>query len=163
MSECALEECHATVAGRRAKYCSIRHQRLAAKRRWAARRRARQHDNERPYNRTLWARTLRQDPCAYCGSRGGSIDHIDGLGPDSPPNLTGACVRCNSAKGKASLLGFLLARRLGDEVQSLEAQRSAALGVGGYNPLRSAENAALWAPSDRSLPIHQPSGPDACP
>lgn len=41
-------------------------------------------------------------------------------------------------------------------------QEPAALGEGG-NPLRVVENAALWAPSDRSLPIHQPSGPDACP
>ena len=61
-----------------------------------------------------WRRTLRRDPCAYCGGRGGDVDHITAQahgGPDNWHNLTGACRRCNSAKGRERLLHLLVAQR----------------------------------------------------
>lgn len=56
---------------------------------------------------------LRADPCVYCGSTGGTVDHIvsvfDG-GNDSVDNLAGACRSCNSSKRNKSLLDFMLWR-----------------------------------------------------
>jgi 5-methylcytosine-specific restriction endonuclease McrA len=60
-----------------------------------------------------YAEMVRADPCCYCGGAGGQADHIEPLadgGPHHPDNLTGACIRCNSAKGDRSLLAFLLYR-----------------------------------------------------
>jgi 5-methylcytosine-specific restriction endonuclease McrA len=54
---------------------------------------------------------LRHDPCSYCGSDGGTIDHIEALhfgGETRWSNLTGACRRCNTSKGTGGLLSFLL-------------------------------------------------------
>lgn len=50
-----------------------------------------------------WARVLRRDPCAYCGARGGTVDHIvpgHAAEWDVPENLTGACQSCNGTKGR---------------------------------------------------------------
>jgi len=63
--------------------------------------------------RPRWERTLRGDPCAYCGGPGGTLDHIEPTaegGANRMANLTGACDRCNQAKGTTSLLAFLLER-----------------------------------------------------
>lgn len=67
-----------------------------------------------------WAKVLRLDPCAYCGARSGSVDHLTAqpLGKfgdsslDVPENMVGACLSCNGAKGNArSPLFMLLAVR----------------------------------------------------
>jgi HNH endonuclease len=58
-----------------------------------------------------YRRALRDDPCAYCGGQGGSIDHIDpqaGGGADAWGNMAGACKRCNSTKAALPLLVALL-------------------------------------------------------
>lgn len=60
-----------------------------------------------------YAEFVRQDPCCYCGSRGGEADHVQPLangGAHDPENLTGACKSCNSSKGDMALLTFLLYR-----------------------------------------------------
>lgn len=58
-------------------------------------------------------RILLDDPCAYCGGPGGSLDHIvplsDGGGGEWE-NLAGVCRSCNSRKHTRSLLTFLLVR-----------------------------------------------------
>jgi hypothetical protein len=57
---------------------------------------------------------LRADPCAYCGARGGEIDHIDavsGGGGHVWHNMTSACRSCNAVKHDASLLTALLRQR----------------------------------------------------
>lgn len=80
-------------------------------------------------HREAWARTLRSDPCAYCGRQGvslgcaftpsGTLDHIE---PQARPsrhlggthswlNYTGACASCNTGKADGDLLGYMLARR----------------------------------------------------
>jgi DNA-binding transcriptional regulator YiaG len=54
---------------------------------------------------------LRADPCAYCGGAADTVDHIEprsGGGPNGWANLTAACRRCNSRKGKRPLLLALL-------------------------------------------------------
>lgn len=51
------------------------------------------------------------DPCAYCGSAGGTVDHItplSGGGNSDWLNLTGACGTCNRRKGTKPLLDYLL-------------------------------------------------------
>lgn len=58
---------------------------------------------------------LRVDPCAYCGGRGGVLDHIDprargGGDRVQDDNLTGACPGCNTAKGATPLLLHLAHR-----------------------------------------------------
>lgn len=63
---------------------------------------------------------LKNDPCSYCGAPGPShIDHIVPVskgGPNTPDNLTAACVSCNSSKHDRSLLEFLLySRRLAEQ------------------------------------------------
>jgi hypothetical protein len=58
-----------------------------------------------------WADVLRQDLCAYCGERGGTVDHIhpkSRKGKDVVENLTGACNLCNVRKGRKQLLRFLV-------------------------------------------------------
>ena len=53
---------------------------------------------------------LRRDPCSYCGTAAGVVDHIVPLyqqGLHGWENLTAACRRCNSSKGTKSLLAFL--------------------------------------------------------
>lgn len=63
--------------------------------------------------RFKWARTLRLDPCVYCGCPFSStIDHIVARykgGPKSVfDNGTSACRYCNERKATDSLLMFLL-------------------------------------------------------
>lgn len=56
---------------------------------------------------------LLNDPCAYCGGAGGTIDHIVPIsrgGDSAPENLTGACRSCNISKSNKSLLGYLVWR-----------------------------------------------------
>lgn len=56
-------------------------------------------------------RALREDPCSYCGGKGGTVDHIipQSLGGiDGRENMTGACENCNTRKDSIDLLGFLL-------------------------------------------------------
>ncbi len=57
-----------------------------------------------------YAEIILLDPCAYCGERGGEIDHItpvsDG-GSGDRDNLTPACRRHNAAKNDQRLLTFL--------------------------------------------------------
>lgn len=53
---------------------------------------------------------LRGDPCSYCGSDGGVVDHIEPLfhGGDADwTNLTAACRRCNTSKHTDGLLRFM--------------------------------------------------------
>lgn len=56
---------------------------------------------------------LLADPCCYCGSPGGEVDHIvpviDG-GSGDWDNLTAACRSCNGRKWQRELLPFLLER-----------------------------------------------------
>jgi hypothetical protein len=62
--------------------------------------------------RDKWAynRTLRKDPCAYCGNACQALDHIDPRlhgGQDDWVNRTAACRTCNSLKGSLTLLEAL--------------------------------------------------------
>jgi hypothetical protein len=63
--------------------------------------------------RPLWLDIIRQDPCAYCGQPGESLDHVvpQSGGGGGGLNLTHACYACNRTKGAQSLLGYLVARR----------------------------------------------------
>ncbi len=57
---------------------------------------------------------LLRDPCAYCGCRSTSIDHIQPQsrgGTHSWANLTAACHHCNQSKSARPLLTHLLRRR----------------------------------------------------
>jgi 5-methylcytosine-specific restriction endonuclease McrA len=59
---------------------------------------------------TAYIAILRRDPCAYCGSRGGVVDHIDPIskgGLNHWTNLTAACQACNSSKHTKPLLAVL--------------------------------------------------------
>lgn len=59
-----------------------------------------------------YVKLIRKDVCSYCGSIGGTIDHIVPLsaGGDSDwDNLAAACRSCNSRKNTKPLLEFLLA------------------------------------------------------
>lgn len=63
------------------------------------------------YDVTAYKRSLRADPCAYCGADAEALDHIepkDNGGEDGWANRTAACRRCNSYKGTKSLLEALL-------------------------------------------------------
>lgn len=55
-----------------------------------------------------WADVLLRDPCSYCGGPATTLDHIVPGGDNDHTNLTPACARCNSSKGKRSLLMALL-------------------------------------------------------
>lgn len=68
----------------------------------------------------IYSEIVRRDPCAYCGERGGVVDHIVSLstgGANRWDNLTGACLRCNSSKRSKDLVGFLHARMAPVEAQ----------------------------------------------
>lgn len=80
--------------------------------------RARMHLSKSRRNReeqtVAYAALLKGDPCSYCGSSGGSIDHITPIrrcGETNWTNLTAACGPCNSSKNARPLLQFLLARQ----------------------------------------------------
>ena len=124
-----------------AKYCGRACQRKAERQRWRERnpqehaRRARAK-SQRSAARAASLRanayrtSLTNDPCAYCGSPGGSLDHIDAKdrgGSDADDNLTGACHDCNSRKWTTPLLRFLLVQRIEEELQPLEVERVRAL------------------------------------
>ena len=67
---------------------------------------------------------LKKDPCAYCGEKGGTIDHIypknprrklkgglkTGFNPFHWTNYTGCCERCNTQKSNQHLFEFLIMR-----------------------------------------------------
>lgn len=58
-----------------------------------------------------FAAIIINDPCAYCGESGGTVDHIQAVaagGDGDWLNLTGACASCNSRKRAMPLLHFLL-------------------------------------------------------
>lgn len=60
---------------------------------------------------TKLRRTIRRDPCAYCGGPAEALDHIEPKqsgGSDSLENRTAACRSCNSLKGTQPLLLSLL-------------------------------------------------------
>lgn len=60
-----------------------------------------------------YGEVLIDDPCSYCGGRGGEIDHVVPLksgGTHAIDNLTAACPRCNRSKGARGLLPCLLLR-----------------------------------------------------
>lgn len=62
----------------------------------------------------MTARTMRADPCAYCLSAGGTVDHIEPRvkgGTSDRRNLTGCCPECNGLKGDTPMLLFLLKYR----------------------------------------------------
>lgn len=66
---------------------------------------------------------LRLDPCVYCGAPFAAVDHLrprDKGGPNRYDNVVPACSFCNSSKGRASLMGFLLARQYEDVRQAAE-------------------------------------------
>jgi hypothetical protein len=57
-----------------------------------------------------YRRALRCDPCAYCGSTSGAVDHVDPRmhgGNDDWTNHTAACRNCNSLKGTLPLLSAM--------------------------------------------------------
>ena len=63
-----------------------------------------------------WKKVLHEDPCSYCGDAGGEMDHIlprVRRGATSWQNVTGACRRCNVAKGSQKLMQFLVGQRPG--------------------------------------------------
>jgi len=59
----------------------------------------------------MTASGIRADPCAYCLSAGGTIDHIEPRahgGTSDRRNVTSACPTCNRMKGDTPLLLFLV-------------------------------------------------------
>ena len=57
-----------------------------------------------------YAEIVERDPCSYCGSPGGTVDHIHPIskgGLHDASNLTAACHSCNSKKWTRPLLLFL--------------------------------------------------------
>lgn len=66
---------------------------------------------------------LRRDPCAYCGERGGWLDHIHARargGADDFSNLAGTCRGCNARKADRALLRHLLARSIRADLEVLK-------------------------------------------
>lgn len=58
-----------------------------------------------------YAEIIEHDPCAYCGDKAGTIDHIEPVvrgGSNSWTNLAAACKSCNSRKAARPLLIALL-------------------------------------------------------
>lgn len=95
----------------------------AHRQRWATW--ARKHRERKGWRYGGFAYVLAEDPCAYCGAVGGTIDHIQPVsrgGANSETNFTGACSSCNSAKGNLSLLGFLLRRELLPQIDKLSTE-----------------------------------------
>lgn len=67
----------------------------------------------------LSSHTSPNDPCSYCSTYGGMIDHIiyDAHGWQ---NLTSTCKACNTAKQQRSLLRHLLAVQLRHDRQAAD-------------------------------------------
>lgn len=62
-----------------------------------------------------WRRVLMNDRCVYCGGEPTGLDHIAAKsmgGSDGWLNRAPACESCDAEKGTATLVRFLLARRL---------------------------------------------------
>lgn len=76
--------------------------------------RARRAQVSNPSEETIsYAKSLRNDPCSYCGAPSEHLDHIVPLskgGDHDWTNLTAACASCNLSKGTDSLLHFMLRR-----------------------------------------------------
>ena len=99
------ERANALARERHRKYRAANAVRRAAAQRARTAKVAAATDNDLEYM-TL----LRGDPCAYCGSTAGTVDHIVPLHKGGTPdwgNLTAACRSCNSSKNATSLLVFL--------------------------------------------------------
>lgn len=68
---------------------------------------------------------IRNDPCVYCGEPSSELDHIDARangGHNYWTNLAPICSRCNAQKQARSVLNFLLAKPLLDQVCDLKAE-----------------------------------------
>lgn len=69
---------------------------------------------------TKWITIIANDPCAYCGDKGGSVDHVvpqslskitlQGFSIHHWTNLVGVCQKCNSMKDAKTIVGFLAAK-----------------------------------------------------
>lgn len=63
------------------------------------------------WHNDVWVAILRRDPCTYCGLPSDSVEHVDPRGSRSPiVNGVGACRSCNSERGSAPLLVYLMWR-----------------------------------------------------
>lgn len=63
-----------------------------------------------------WRPVLLSDPCAYCGKRSSTIDHVRPRasgGRNGWRNEVGACLDCNGQKADTPLLHFLLHKKRG--------------------------------------------------
>lgn len=77
----------------------------------------------------MYAALVRKDLCTYCGSLGGTVDHIYPyykgpprhrlFGKGSWQNMTGACGTCNVRKGSKGLLQFLVSKQQGEQIRCL--------------------------------------------
>jgi hypothetical protein len=66
----------------------------------------------RPLER--WSDVVKRDPCAYCGGRSDTEEHViprSKGGSNQATNIVGACRACNAAKKDQPLLQFLIIRR----------------------------------------------------
>ena len=122
MYDCICDGCgqefSATI---KARYCTTGHDSCEA--------RAKTRDNGRPKRMSLgkgvshpagepttrdvarYKRTLRKDPCAYCGEASDAVDHIvptNANGDNDWTNYTAACHRCNSTKSTLPMVLALL-------------------------------------------------------
>lgn len=77
----------------------------------------RRQPKERMSTESRWyIGVLREDPCAYCGGPGGTIDHIVpkfSAGENQWSNFTSACFGCNNRKKARPLLAYLLTTATG--------------------------------------------------
>ncbi len=64
--------------------------------------------------RSPYFHLIRNDPCAYCGGEGGTVDHVvpQAQGGEDRDNIVGSCQPCNNAKQDKGLLEFLLEMRV---------------------------------------------------
>lgn len=112
-----------------ARYCGNRCKKRSERKRWRRERRVcfdirfnPTATDVRPQDVGRYHAALTSDPCAYCGQRSSTIDHIDGSrqgGENAWPNFTASCRECNSAKAARPLLGYLLSRKLWSESMTL--------------------------------------------
>jgi 5-methylcytosine-specific restriction endonuclease McrA len=79
-------------------------------------------------DRGLYVAAVALDPCAYCHGQSDQLDHVTSIkagGTHTVENFAAACSTCNREKQTTSLLGFLLKRRIRQEIAALDAQRAA--------------------------------------
>jgi 5-methylcytosine-specific restriction endonuclease McrA len=70
--------------------------------------------NTRDAPTAAYVEIIMHDPCAYCGTTAGTVDHITAIhagGDNRWTNYTAACLACNGGKRERSLLTYLLMRR----------------------------------------------------